>query len=133
MRRGDLVGLLRIERLLGVGGMGEVYLAFDVRLERRVAVKMLTNSDGRERMLREARAVSALRHPGIVTIYDIGEHQGRTFIAMEYVEGQTFSAMVTRRGRLPPDEAVALIAQVGDALATAHDAGILHRDIKRAN
>src|SRR5262249_51320718 len=130
---GDRVGPLRIEQLLGAGSMGEVYLARDPRLDRPVALKLMIDSDARDRMLREARAASALRHPGIVTIYDIGEHDGQTYIAMEYVAGETFEAMVARRGPLPPAEAVELLAQVGDAIAKAHEAGILHRDIKAAN
>jgi serine/threonine-protein kinase len=130
---GDRVGPLCIERLLGAGSMGEVYLARDTRLERLVALKMMVDSEAGERMLREARAASGLRHPGIVTVYDIGEHDGQTYIAMEYVEGETFEALVARRGPLPAAEAVELMAQVGDALATAHEAGILHRDIKSAN
>jgi Tol biopolymer transport system component len=84
-------------------------------------------------MLREARAASALRHPGIVTIHEIGDVDGRTFIVMELVEGETFAELLTRRGALPPDEAIALVGSVGDAIEAAHKAGILHRDIKTAN
>src|SRR5688572_29611553 len=94
MRPGDRIGPLRVERPLGTGGMGDVYLARDERLDRPVALKLLSTArtldpEARGRMLREARAASALRHPGIVTVYDVGEHEGRTFIAMEYVEGET--------------------------------------------
>jgi len=138
MRPGDRIGPLRVERPLGTGGMGEVYLARDERLDRPVALKVLSSArtldpEARGRMLREARAASALRHPGIVTVYDIGEHEGRTYIAMEYVEGETLEEVVRRRGPLPPAEAVDLVAKIADALATAHDAGVLHRDIKSAN
>ena len=118
--------------------MGEVWLARDQRLERLVAVKLLPEGRSldlaaRGRMLREARAASALKHPSIVTIHDIGDHDGRAYIVMEYVEGETFDELVKRRGRLPPGEAVELVGQVADAVAVAHAAGILHRDLKAQN
>ncbi len=127
-----------IEGHLGQGGMGEVFAAFDERLERRVALKFLPAEReldlvARGRMLREARAASALKHPGIVTIYEIGESEGRAFIAMELVEGEPLARLAGRPAPLPPAEAVALVRQIGDALAVAHEAGILHRDVKTAN
>jgi hypothetical protein len=133
--RGRRVAHYEVVKSLGAGGMGEVFLARDTRLEREVALKLATieSPDTRARVLREARAASALRHPGIVTVYEIGESEGSTFIAMELVDGQTFSELLQEKGPLPPAEAVALVAQVGDALAAAHDAGILHRDVKCAN
>ena len=135
---GERIGPLCVERRIGAGGMGEVYLARDDRLERLVAIKLLPKGSGADpaahaRMLREARSLSALKHPGIVTIYDIGFHNGLTYLVMEYVEGETFDDMIQRRGRLPLEEAIALIAQVGDAVAAAHDAGVLHRDLKSLN
>lgn len=138
MRSGDRVGHLVIERELGAGGMGEVFLAYDERLQRQVAVKLLPveralDRGARQRMLREARSASALKHPGIVTVYDVGEHDGRAFIAMEFVEGETFDKFLDRRGKLPPGEAVELLAAFGDAVAAAHEAGVLHRDLKPAN
>jgi hypothetical protein len=107
--------------------MGEVYAAFDERLERRVARKLLPerrtlDAVARGRMLREARAASALNHPGTVTIYEVGQAAGRTFIAMELAEGETLAQLSKRRGPLPPAEAVALVRQIGDALAVMIEA-----------
>ncbi|HUQ07740.1 MAG TPA: protein kinase [Kofleriaceae bacterium] len=138
LQPGDRIGPLRVERALGAGGMGEVWLARDERLERLVAVKLLPAESSldpaaRGRMLREARAASALKHPGIVTVHDIGDHEHRAYIVMEYVEGETFDVLVKRRGPLRPPEAVELVAQVADAVAIAHAAGILHRDLKAQN
>ncbi|HTM21005.1 MAG TPA: serine/threonine-protein kinase, partial [Kofleriaceae bacterium] len=132
------IGHYVIERPLGAGGMGEVFVAFDPRLERRVAIKLVAghrsaDAAARSRMLREARSASALKHPGIVTVHEIGEADGRTYIAMELVEGQTFAERIAERGALPIDEALGLIARVADAVDAAHQAGILHRDIKSAN
>src|SRR5690242_18058124 len=127
----------RIEAPLGEGGMGEVHVGFDEILERRVAIKLMRSGDrdvdARARMLREARAASALNHPGIVTVHEIGEEDGRTYIVMELVEGKTFAQRLAEAGRLAPIEAVELCAHVADALQAAHDAGILHRDVKLAN
>jgi len=129
----------RIEAKLGQGGMGEVYRATDLKLRRPVALKILPLSairndpDARERFRQEARFASVLNHPNVVTIYAVDEVEGLDFIAMEYVEGETLEEVVRRRGPLPPAEAVDLVAKIADALATAHDAGVLHRDIKSAN
>ncbi|HTM22437.1 MAG TPA: serine/threonine-protein kinase, partial [Kofleriaceae bacterium] len=132
------IGRLRVEGVVGEGGMGVVYRAFDETLERPVAIKVLpearaADAEARARMLREARAASALRHPGIVTIHEIGDVDGRTFIVMELVEGQTFAQVLAGKGALPPAEALRLVGDVGDAIEAAHRAGILHRDIKTAN
>ena len=127
----------RLEAELGRGGMGVVYRGVDARLGRPVAIKVLPaeatqDADRRRRFLQEARTASTLNHPHIVTIYEVDEHEGTTFIAMELVEGTPLDVLLSR-GRL--DQALALdyAAQVADALAAAHAAGIIHRDIKPAN
>jgi serine/threonine protein kinase/tetratricopeptide (TPR) repeat protein len=134
---GSLVQHYRVTARLGGGGMGEVFLAEDVRLGRRVALKFLTaalqaDPEGRARLLTEARAASTLRSPYIAITFDIGEHDGRSFIAMEYVEGQPLSDLL-RAGPLPVDTALRIATQVADALEEAHAHGIIHRDIKTAN
>jgi serine/threonine protein kinase len=124
-------------RLLGRGGMGEVYLAQDTRLDRKVALKLLSpqfTSDA-ERVLRftqEARAASALNHPNIITIYDIGESNGSPYIATEFIDGQTLREK-TASGRLPIAQVLDYAIQTASALAAAHQAGIIHRDIKPEN
>ena len=133
----QLISHYRILNKLGEGGMGEVFLAQDVRLGRQVAIKILPASyqydaDRRTRFLGEARAASALRSPYIAAIYDIGEHDGALFIVMEYVEGKLLSERVAR-GPIPYREAVEIAIQVADALDEAHALGIIHRDIKSSN
>jgi predicted ATPase/predicted Ser/Thr protein kinase len=133
---GGRIGAYDVVSLLGRGGMGEVYLAHDSRLGRKVAVKLLRpaltgHADATRRFEQEARAASSLNHPNIVTIYEIGEFDDRRFLAMEFVEGQSLSALM---GGSAPIERVARIgAQLAQALATAHAAGIVHRDIKPEN
>ena len=127
----------QVESLLGAGGMGEVYLARDPRLERAVALKILPpdlafDADRMQRFVREARAASALNHPNVATIHDIGESAGVRFIVMEYVEGQTLAARIADRP-LTSTEILHIGAQVADALDAAHAKGITHRDIKPAN
>ena len=134
---GRTLGHYHVESLLGAGGMGEVYLARDLRLDRAVALKILApdlafDTDRLQRFTREARAASALNHPNVATIYDIGESEHVHFIAMEYVEGQTLAARLGR-GALTSAEVLAIGAQVADALDAAHAKGITHRDIKPAN
>jgi len=136
---GETASHYRVLQRLGGGGMGEVYLAEDLRLHRQVALKMLRgggDDDARHRLLREARVASALNHPNIAVIYEIDEMDGedgrRSFIAMEYVPGQTLSEFV-RAHPLDVPEAVALIRQVAEALAEAHDRGVVHRDVKSSN
>lgn len=122
---------------LGSGGMGEVYLAEDDQLKRKAALKFLapefsSNSDHLERFLREARAASALNHPNICTIYEINSLGESPFIAMEFIQGETVSAMIRRRRR-NVRQTLDIAIQVSAALAEAHEAGIVHRDIKPAN
>jgi len=130
---GKRLGDYQVLDLLGRGGMGEVYLAHDTRLERRVALKLLIAAFTRDqsrvhRFLREARAVSALNHPNIVTIHELGEAGGRRYIATEFIEGKTLRE-VLNQGRLSPVAALDIAAQIASALGAAHDAGIIHRDI----
>jgi formylglycine-generating enzyme required for sulfatase activity len=122
---------------LGAGGMGEVYLAEDTRLRRRVALKVLPAADqrnvlARKRLEREARAAASLDHPHICAIYEVGEADGLTYIAMQYVEGQTLAARLAS-GPIELSEMLAIATQLGDALADAHGHAILHRDIKPSN
>jgi serine/threonine protein kinase len=124
-------------RLLGKGGMGEVYLAQDTRLDRKVALKLLSAEfiKDAERILRftqEARAASALNHPNIITIYDIGESGDVPYIATEFIDGQTLRQRISG-GPLPLPEALDIAIQAASALAAAHEAGIIHRDIKPEN
>jgi serine/threonine-protein kinase len=127
-------GRYRVERVLGHGGMAVVYLAHDKELRRPVAVKVLAeNLAGdeslRERFLREARLAGRLSHPNVVQVYDAGESDGQPFIVMEYVPGRTLSGA----GKLSPEEAVQLILQACAGLQHAHEAGLVHRDVKPGN
>ncbi len=126
-----------VKRILGRGGMGVVYLAWQETLNRVVALKMLTsvhhaNPEARQRFIAEAKAVAALRHPHIVTIYDWGEDAGLPYFSMEYVEGQDLGAK-TRHGPLDPKQAAQLTRKVALAVAYANDHGIIHRDLKPSN
>ena len=134
---GTLIGPYRILGKLGAGGMGEVSLAEDTRLGRRVGLKTLSHAathdpEAKRRLLREARAAAALNHPNIASIYDIVEADGRTHIVMEYVSGGTLSLRL-RQGPLPIDQVVDIGIQLTDALEEAHSHGIVHRDLKPAN
>src|SRR5215831_3099619 len=133
----ERIGRYRIVRSLGAGGMGHVYLAQDEQLKRPVALKLLAgySAGHAERMRRfrqEALAVSALNHPNILTIYEIGEHDSHNFIATEFVDGLTLSARI-KQGELTLAESLDIAIQTANALAAAHAAGIIHRDIKPDN
>jgi Tol biopolymer transport system component len=132
---GKELGPYKIEKLLGAGGMGEVYLARDNKLDRMIALKILpwhflADGDRIARFKREARALSSLNHPNLITIYEVGEANGLHFIATEFVEGQTLSSL---RGKLSVKELLSIVAQVAEALAAAHQSGVVHRDIKPDN
>jgi len=134
---GERVGHYLIERLIGVGGMGEVYLARDIQLGRKVAVKFLperltTDEAQLKRFEVEARSASALNHPNILTVYEIGLDGNRHFIAMEFIEGVTLRASLAD-GRKNLSDALEITLQVASALAAAHEAGVVHRDIKPEN
>ncbi len=121
---------------LGAGGMGEVFLAEDTRLERKVALKLLPErfsdeSEALRRFKQEAKAASALNHPNIITVYEIGGHEGSNFIATEFIDGRTLRERM--RERLSFDEALSIIVQTAEALSAAHQAGIVHRDVKPEN
>jgi serine/threonine protein kinase len=127
----------KIEKLLGRGGMGVVYRARDVRLDRPVALKVLradltANADRRRRFLQEAKAASAVTHPSIAQIYDVDEVEGTTFIAMEFVEGKTVSQLIDKK-ELDLIGSVEIALQVAEGLSKAHNASIVHRDIKSDN
>jgi len=134
---GKLIGHYRVESLIGVGGMGKVYLARDERLGRKAALKLLpdgltTDETHLSRFKNEARTASALNHPNILTVYEIGTEGNVHFIAMEFIEGITLRAALAS-GRMNAPKALEIAAQVASALAAAHDAGVVHRDIKPEN
>jgi TolB-like protein/Tfp pilus assembly protein PilF/predicted Ser/Thr protein kinase len=131
------LGAFEIVALLGAGGMGEVYRARDTRLDREVALKVLPaatlgDETARARLLREARLASKINHPHVCTIHEVGEADGRVFIAMELIEGEPLSALAGA-GALPAEQVLRYGLQVADALAHAHERGIIHRDLKSAN
>jgi tRNA A-37 threonylcarbamoyl transferase component Bud32/tetratricopeptide (TPR) repeat protein len=134
---GEMLHHYRVLEPLGSGGMGEVFAAEDTRLKRRVAIKFLpaavaNDPERRGRFEREAQAVAALNHPGIVTIYSVEQSGSMLFLTMELVEGQTLDHLITTRG-LPPSRLLQLAIQLADAVATAHQRGIIHRDLKPGN
>ncbi len=135
---GNEVGGYTIEALLGRGGMGAVYLASHRRLKRRVALKVLVaelaaDESFRERFIRESELAASLDHPNVVPIYDADEQEGILFIAMRYVEGSDLGAQLREGGPLPLARAFEIVRQVAGALDAAHDAALVHRDVKPAN
>jgi serine/threonine-protein kinase len=135
---GTMIAGFRIERLLGEGGTGAVYLALDEQLDRSVALKLLPpelsrDERFRKRFLREARLAAALEHPGIVPIYAAGEADGLLYLAMRHVRGTDLRPLLEREGRLEPDKAIRILAPVAEALDAAHAQGLVHRDVKPGN
>lgn len=133
----DSIAHFKIVSKIGAGGMGEVFLAKDTKLDRNVALKFLAkeysdNSERLGRFIQEAKAASALNHPNIITVYDIGEHEGTHFMASEYIDGRTLRDRMSSE-RLSFDEVLSIAIQTIEALSTAHRAGIVHRDIKPEN
>src|SRR5687768_592524 len=134
---GDRVGAYEIVALLGAGGMGEVYKARDTRLERSVAIKVLPaalagDPQFRERFEREARSISALNHPNICTLYDVGREGDTEYLVMELLEGETLAARI-QKGPLPSTDALRIGIEIARALDKAHRLGIVHRDFKPGN
>ena len=137
LQPGARLGPYKILSLLGVGGMGEVWLAEDPRLGRRVALKSapasaFASEEGRGRLEREARAAARLNHPGIAAVYDVLEHDGQLHIVMEYAQGDTLAALL-RRGPLSVEQTLDIGVQLADALSAAHAADVIHRDLKPSN
>jgi len=137
LQLGERLGDYEIQSLVGAGGMGEVYKARDTRLDRTVAIKVLpthlaSDRDRYVRFEREARAVASLDHPHIGALYDVGEHKGRHFLVMQYLEGETLAARLAK-GPLPLAQALRYAIEIADALDHAHRRGIVHRDLKPGN
>ncbi len=137
MHAGTAVGPYQIVRQLGAGGMGVVWLAEDTRLQRKVALKTVKGADadtteGRQRLMREARAAATLNHPNIATVHDVLDVDGQVVVVFEYVEGDTLATRL-QRGPLTVAEAVEITWQLADALAAAHAQGVIHRDLKPSN
>jgi predicted Ser/Thr protein kinase len=137
-RIGTRLAAYRIERLIGRGGMGMVFLAEHVHLGRKVALKILppdlaSDESFRRRFVRESRLAAGIEHPNVIPVYDAGESDGDLFIAMKYVEGTDLRALLQQRGRLEPEHALAVLEQVGAALDAAHREGLVHRDVKPGN
>ena len=132
---GEKIGKYRLDRVIGAGGMGIVWAAFDPDLERSVAIKLLRADGGeatlRSRLLREARAMARLKHPNVLTVYEVGTDQNRDYIAMELVDGESLDLWLA--GRPPREQVMAALLAAGLGLAAAHDAGLVHRDFKPHN
>ncbi len=131
---GTKLGPYEIQSKLGAGGMGEVYRARDTRLDRTVAIKVLpshlsADPELRQRFAREAKAISALQHPNICTLHDVGSQDSVDFLVMEYLEGQTLGDRLAN-GRLPLDQVLKIGIEIAEALEKAHRQGIVHRDLK---
>jgi serine/threonine protein kinase len=134
---GTKLGPYKILAAAGAGGMGEVYKAADIRLNRTVAIKVLParfseDAEMKQRFEREAQTIAALNHPNICTLYDVGQQDGAEFLVMEYLEGETLAARIAR-GPMPLDEALKVAIAIADALDKAHGKGVTHRDLKPGN
>src|SRR5262249_24944661 len=134
---GTRLGPYEIVDAIGAGGMGEVYRAKDTRLDRTVALKILSadfsgNSDRRQRFEREARTISSLSHPHICSLYDVGIQDGIDYLVMEFLEGETLAERL-KKGPLPMDQVLRFGMQIAEALDSAHRQGIVHRDLKPGN
>ena len=134
---GTLLGPYEIQSPLGAGGMGEVYRARDTRLDRTVAVKILSahlssNPEAKERFEREARAISSLNHPNICQLYDVGSQDGTSYLVMEYLEGETLADRL-RKGPLPFEQVLRYGVEICEGLEKAHRSGVMHRDLKPGN
>jgi eukaryotic-like serine/threonine-protein kinase len=133
------LGNYRVSKLLGAGGMGKVFLAEDLALKRAVALKVMCLPPGedilswRERFLREARAQAAIRHPNLVTVYQVGEDRGTVFLAMELLEGEALDARIRRAAPLDTGTVLRIAEGVAEGLAAIHARGLIHRDIKPGN
>jgi serine/threonine protein kinase len=137
LRSGEEVDHFLVQRLVGRGGMGEVYLAQDTKLDRKVALKvvkpeLLGSDEAVARFQREARTTARVAHPNIVTIHGVGEHRGQPYVALEYIEGKPLSALM-KEARVTSAEALRIAVAIADALAHAHRHGVLHRDLKPEN
>ena len=135
---GTTLSHYRIVSKLGAGGMGEVYLAQDTRFDRKVAIKFLNqefskDADKLNRFVQEAKAASALNHPNILTVYEIGEVDGKNYISTELIDGQTLREHLAQKESLQLNQILKIGVQVSEALSAAHQAGIIHRDIKPEN
>ena len=137
LEAGTHLGPYEIGELLGKGGMGEVYRADDHRLNRSVAIKIVTAGVGvsaemRERFDREAKAIARLEHPNVCRVYDVGHDRDLDYLVMEYLEGETLASRMAR-GHLPADDAIDIACQIADGLACIHQQGLVHRDLKPGN
>ena len=137
-RIGSTLAGYRIERLIGRGGMSVVYLAEQIRLKRRAALKLLApeladDARFRERFLRESELAASLDHPNVIPIFDAGETDGILYIAMRYVEGQDLGQLFQQEGKLESEQALRILRPVADALDYAHAHGLVHRDVKPGN
>ena len=129
---GTTLGRYRIDALIGTGGMGAVYRAYDTVLKRPLAIKVLREGGDHEQLLRDAQSASALSHSAICTVYEVGDDRGAAFIAMEYVDGESLAVKIAK-GPLEIGEVLRIGSEVADALAHAHERGVIHRDLKAAN
>src|SRR5215212_9946834 len=137
LKAGTRFGPYEILSAIGAGGMGEVYRGRDTRLDRMVAIKILpaalaAEAGLRDRFEREARAISALSHPHICALFDVGRHEGTDYLVLELLEGETLAQRLTT-GPIPPAQALTTAIHICDALDRAHRSGIVHRDLKPAN